>query len=136
MFGSISARIAAYAAGALALGMVVVTAFALMGADAAKRQNKVLRADLVTTNQAWGECKATLTQANGELAEQTAQVQAWKAQAAQVQKDADARIAKARQEAAQYRRRAERLSALPTPSAGQCEAAAALYVQVVSEDLK
>lgn len=136
MFGSISTRVAAYAAGALALVMVVVAVFAWMGADAAKRQNKELRADLVTTNQAWGECKATLTQANGELATQTAQVQAWKAQAAQVQKDADARVAKARQEAAQYRRRAERLAALPTPSAGQCEAAAALYVQVVSEDLK
>lgn len=136
MFGSISARIAAYAAGALALGMVVVTAFALMGADAAKRQNRELRADLVTTNQAWGECRADLSTARGQVEEQSAQVRAWKAQAAQVQKDADARVAKARQEAAQYRRRAERLSAIPTPSAGQCEAAAALYVQVVSEDLK
>lgn len=136
MFGSISTRIAAYAAGALALGMVVVTAFALMGADAAKRQNKVLRADLVTTNQAWGECRADLSTARGQVEEQSAQVRAWKAQAAQVQKDADAKVAKAREEAAQYRRRAERLSALPTPSAGQCEAAAALYVQVVSEDLK
>ncbi len=136
MFGSISARIAAYAAGAIALVMVVVAVFAFMGEAAAKRQNKELRADLVTTNQAWGECKATLTQANGELAEQTAQVQAWKDEATRVQRDADAKVAKARQEAAQYRHRAERLSALPTPSAGQCEAAAALYVQVVSEDLK
>lgn len=136
MFGSISTRIAAYAAGALALVMVVVAVFAWMGEAAAKRQNKDLRADLVTTNQAWGECKATLTQANGELATQTAQVQAWKDEATRVQRDADARVAKARQEAAQYRRRAERLSAIPTPSAGQCEAAAALYVQVISEDLK
>jgi len=136
MFGSISTRVAAYAAGALALVMVVVAVFALMGADAAKRQNKELRADLVTTNQAWGECRADLSTARGQVEEQSAQVRAWKAQAAQVQKDADARVAKARQEAAQYRRRAERLSALPTPSAGQCEAAAALYVQVVSEDLK
>jgi len=136
MFGSISTRIAAYAAGALALVMVVVAVFAWMGADAAKRQNRELRADLVTTNQAWGECKATLTQANGELATQTAQVQAWKDEATRVQRDADAKVAKARQEAAQYRRRAERLSALPTPSAGQCEAAAALYVQVISEDVK
>lgn len=136
MFGSISTRIAAYAAGALALVMVVVAVFAWMGADAAKRQNRELRADLVTTNQAWGECRADLSTARGQVEEQSAQVRAWKAQAAQVQKDADARVAKARQEAAQYRRRAERLSALPTPSAGQCEAAAALYVQVISEDLK
>jgi len=136
MFGSISTRVAAYAAGALALVMLVVAVFAWMGADAAKRQNRELRADLVTTNQAWGECRATLTQANGELATQTAQVQAWKDEATRVQRDADARVAKARQEAAQYRRRAERLAAIPTPSAGQCEAAAALYVQVVSEDLK
>lgn len=136
MFGSISTRVAAYAAGALALVMVVVAVFAWMGEAAAKRQNKDLRADLVTTNQAWGECRATLTQANGELATQTAQVQAWKDEATRVQRDADARVAKARQEAAQYRRRAERLAALPTPSAGQCEAAAALYVQVISEDVK
>lgn len=136
MFGSITYRIAAIAAGSVALILGVTLLFAWMGESAAKRQIQDLRADLVTTNQAWGECKATLTQANGELAEQTAQVQAWKAQAAQVQKDADARVAKARQEAAQYRRRAERLAAIPTPSAGQCEAAAALYVQVISEDLK
>ena len=136
MFGSISTRIAAYAAGALALVMVVVAVFALMGADAAKRQNRELRADLVTTNQAWGECRADLSTARGQVEEQSAQVRAWKAQAAQVQKDADAKVARARQEAAQYRRRAERLSAIPTPSAGQCEAAAALYVQVVSEDRK
>ena len=136
MFGSISTRVAAYAAGALALGMVVVTAFALMGADAAKRQNKVLRADLVTTNQAWGECKATLAQANGEIEQQTAQVKAWKDKADQVRRDADAAVAKARQEAAQYRKRADRLAKLPTPAAGQCEAAAALYVQVISEDVK
>lgn len=136
MFGSISTRIAAYAAGALALLMLVFAVFAWMGADAAKRQNRELRADLVTTNQAWGECRADLSTARGQVEEQSAQVRAWRAQAAQVQKDADARVAKARQEAAQYRRRAERLSAIPTPSAGQCEAAAALYVQVVSEDLK
>ena len=136
MFGSISTRIAAYVAGALALVMLVFAVFAFMGEAAAKRQNKELSADLVTTNQAWGECKATLAQANGEIEQQTAQVQAWKDTAARVQQEADKAVAKARQEAAQYRRRAERLSALPTPSAGQCEAAAALYVQVVSEDLK
>ena len=136
MFGSISTRIAAYVAGALALVMLVFAVFAFMGEAAAKRQNKELSADLVTTNQAWGECRADLSTARGQVEEQSAQVRAWRAQAAQVQKDADARVAKARQEAAQYRRRAERLSAIPTPSAGQCEAAAALYVQVVSEDLK
>ena len=136
MFGSISTRIAAYAAGALALVMVVVAVFAFMGEAAAKRQNRELRADLVTTNQAWGECKATLTQANGELATQTAQVQAWKDTAARVQQEADKAVAKARQEAAQYRKRADRLAKLPTPTAGQCAAASALYVQVISEDLK
>ena len=136
MFGSITYRIAAVAAGSVALILGVALLFAWMGEGAAKRQVKDLRADLVTTNQAWGECKADLSTARGQVEEQSAQVRAWKAQAAQVQKDADAKVAKARQEAAQYRRRAERLSALPTPSAGQCEAAAALYVQVISEDLK
>ena len=136
MFGSISARIAAYAAGALALVMLVFAVFALMGAAAAKRQNRELRADLVTTNQAWGECKADLSTARGQVEEQSAQVRAWKAQAAQVQKDADAKVAKARAEAEQYRRRADRLAAIPTPTAGQCAAASALYVQVISEDVK
>ena len=136
MFGSISTRIAAYAAGALALVMLVFAVFAWMGEGAAKRQNKELRADLVTTNQAWGECKATLAQANGEIEQQTAQVQAWKDTAARVQQEADRAVARARQEAAQYRKRADRLAKLPTPTAGQCEAAAALYVEVISEDVK
>ena len=45
MFGSISTRIAAYAAGALALVMVVAV-FAWMGEAAAKRQNKDLRVNI------------------------------------------------------------------------------------------
>ena len=136
MFDTIGMRMAAVIAGILILVMVAITAFAALGEQAAKRQNKELRADLVTTNQAWGECRATLAQANGEIEQQTAQVQAWKAKADQVRRDADAAVAKARQEAAQYRKRADRLAKLPTPAAGQCEAAAALYVQVISEDVK
>ena len=50
--------------------------------------------------------------------------------------EADRAVARARQEAAQYRKRADRLARTPTPSAGQCEAAAALYVEVISEDVK
>ncbi len=136
MFDVIGMRMAAVIAGILILVMVAITAFAALGEQAAKRQNKELRADLVTTNQAWGECKATLAQANGEIAQQTAQVQAWKDTAARVQREADKAVAKARQEAAQYRKRADRLAAIPTPATGQCEAAAALYVQVISEDVK
>ena len=136
MFDVIGMRRAAVIAGILILVMVAITAFASLGEQAAKRQNKELRADLVTTNQAWGECRATLAQANGEIATQTAQVQAWKDTAARVQQEADKAVAKARQEAAQYRKRADRLAALPAPAAGQCEAAAALYVQVISEDVK
>lgn len=136
MFDIIGMRMAAVIAGILILVMVAITAFAALGEQAAKRQNKELRADLVTTNQAWGECKATLAQANGEIEQQTAQVQAWKAKADQVRRDADAAVAKARQEAAQYRKRADRLAKLPTPAAGQCEAAAALYVEVISEDVR
>lgn len=136
MFDIIGMRMAAVVAGILILVMVAITAFASLGEQAAKRQNKDLRADLVTTNQAWGECRATLAQANGEIEQQTAQVKAWKAKADQVRRDADAAVAKARQEAAQYRKRADRLAKLPTPAAGQCEAAAALYVQVISEDVK
>lgn len=136
MFDVIGMRMAAVIAAILIVVMIVIAAFASLGERAAKQQNKELRADLVTTNQAWGECKATLAQANGEIEQQTAQVQAWKAKADQVQRDADAAVAKARQEAAQYRKRADRLAKLPTPAAGQCEAAAALYVQVISEDVK
>lgn len=136
MFDIIGMRMAAVVAGILILVMVAITAFASLGEQAAKRQNKELRADLVTTNQAWGECRANLTQANGEIAMQTAQVQAWKDTAASVQQEADRAVAKARQDAAQYRKRADRLARIPTPTAGQCEAAAALYVQVISEDVK
>lgn len=136
MFDIIGMRMAAVVAGILILVMVAITAFASLGEQAAKRQNKELRADLVTTNQAWGECKATLAQANGEIEQQTAQVQAWKDTAARVQQEADRAVARARQEAAQYRQRADRLAKLPTPAAGQCEAAAALYVEVISEDVK
>lgn len=136
MFDIIGMRMAAVIAGILILVMVAITAFASLGEQAAKRQNKELRADLVTTNQAWGECKATLAQANGEIEQQTTQVQAWKDTAARVQQEADKAVAKARQEAAQYRKRADRLAKLPTPTAGQCEAAAALYMQVISEDVK
>lgn len=136
MFDAITYRIAAWAAGGLALILLVFAVFAWMGEGAAKRQNKELRADLVTTNQAWGECKAERATAQGQVAEQTAQVQAWKDTANRVQREADAAVAKARQEAAQYRERAARLAARPTPSAGQCEAAAALYVEVISEDVK
>lgn len=136
MFDAITYRIAAWAAGGLALILLVFAVFAWMGEGAAKRQNKELRADLVTTNQAWGECKADLATAQGTVELQNGQVQAWKAKADQVQRDADAAVAKARQEAAQYRKRADRLAKLPTPAAGQCEAAAALYVEVISEDVK
>ncbi|MCX7584997.1 hypothetical protein [Phenylobacterium sp. 58.2.17] len=136
MFDALTYRLAAVVGTVVVLAMIAMTVFAALGEKAAKAQNKELRADLVTTNQAWGECKATLAQANGEIEQQTAQVQAWKAKADAVQREADAAVAKARQEAAQYRKRADRLARIPTPTAGQCEAAAALYVQVISEDVK
>lgn len=136
MFDALTYRLAAVVGTVVVLAMIAMTVFAALGEKAAKRQNKELRADLVTTNQAWGECRANLTQANGEIEQQTAQVQAWKDTANRVQREADAAVAKARQEAAQYRTRAARLAARPTPSAGQCEAAAALYVEVISEDVK
>ncbi|WP_374453827.1 hypothetical protein [Phenylobacterium sp.] len=136
MFDIIGIRMAAVIAAILLVVLLVIAAFASLGERAAKQQNKELRADLVTTNQAWGECKADLASARGVVAEQDAQVKAWKAKADQVQRDADEAVAKARQEAAQYRKRADRLAKLPTPTAGQCEAAAALYVQVISEDVK
>ena len=136
MFGSITYRIAAIAAGSVALILGVALLFAWMGESAAKRQVKDLHAALDTTNQALGECKANLTQANGELEAQSAQVRQWRDQAAQVQRDADARVAKAQAEAAQYRKRATQLATRPAPTAGQCEAAAALYVEVISEDAR
>ena len=136
MFDTIGMRMAAIIAAILIVVMIVIAAFASLGERAAKQQNKELRADLVTTNQAWGECKADLATARGTVEQQNKDIQDWKDKADQVQRDADAAVAKARQEAAQYRKRADRLAKLPTPAAGQCEAAAALYVQVISEDVK
>lgn len=129
-------RLAAAIGTLIVLAMVVVALFAWLGERAAKQQNAELRQDLVTTNQAWGECKATLAQANGEIEQQTADIQTWKDTADRAQREADKAVARARQEAAQYRKRADRLARLPTPTAGQCAAAAALYVQVISEDVK
>lgn len=136
MFDIIGMRMAAVVAMILIMVMVVIAAFAALGEKAAKAQNKELRADLVTTNQAWGECKADLSTARGTVEQQNADIKAWKDTASRVQREADAAVAKARQEAAQYRKRADRLAKLPTPTAGQCEAAAALYMQVISEDVK
>lgn len=136
MFDIIGMRMAAVVAMILIVVMVVIAAFAALGERAAKAQNKELRADLVTTNQAWGECKADLSTARGTVEQQNADIKAWKDTANRVQREADAAVAKARQEAAQYRTRAARLAARPAPAAGQCEAAAALYVETISEDVK
>ena len=136
MLDIIGMRMAAVIAAILIVVMIVIAAFASLGERAAKQQNKELRADLVTTNQAWGECKADLATAQGTVELQNTAIRSWEETAKRVQSEADAAVAKARQEAAQYRKRADRLAKLPTPAAGQCEAAAALYVQVISEDVK
>ena len=136
MFDALTYRLAAVVGTVVVLAMIAMTVFAALGEKAAKAQNKELRADLVTTNQAWGECKAERANAQAQVDEQTAQVRQWKAKAETVQREADAAVAKARREAAQYRKRADRLARIPTPAAGQCEAAAALYVETISEDVK
>lgn len=129
-------RVAAVVGSVIVLAMVVLAVFAWLGQRAAEKQSEGLRADLVTTNVAWGECKSDLATAKGEVQWQTDQVRVWKEEADRRQKSADERVAKARQEAEQYRKRAARLAQAQPQTADRCEAAAALYVQVISEDVK
>ena len=122
--------------GVLALGLLVA-AFSFAGkAREFRSENKSLRADIVTTNEAWAGCRSDLAtqkaqnlELRGALDVQNAAVQDWKRRAEQVQSEAERKVAKARREAADYRAKARRVLAAKPQSPDRCQAASQLYVE-------
>lgn len=135
ILSGLTVKAVAITAGALVLVMAVLLGIAQMGKVAAQHENKGLKADLVTTNAAWNACKSDLDTAHGKITEQNAQIGEWRDKAAAIQKTADAKLAVARKEAAQYRDRAARI-AREVPKGDHCKAASDLYQRLIEGDAK
>lgn len=134
---------AAWAALTSRLGLATVGVGAIclclvLGLNLGKAHKAIrdLKADLVTTNEAWGKCRSDLAlektnalELRGALEAQNEAVRVWKLRADQLQADAERKVARARQEAAQYRAEAKRIMAARAKGPDRCAAASQLYLQ-------
>ncbi len=126
--------------GVIGVGAIIAALLLATNLGKAHGTIKGLKADLVSTNEAWGVCRSDLAiqqaqnlELRGALDVQNAAVQDWKRKAERVQAEADRKLAKARKEAADYRAQARRIMAAKPQSPDRCQAASQLYLEAFGE---
>lgn len=100
-----------------------------------------LKKDLVATADELAGCKGDLEWSRsqvvglrGHIDAQNTAIDDWKRKAADVEAEADRRVAQARADAAQYRARAAKLAKAKAPAGDRCTAASRLYVETLQEE--